>query len=113
MRIRFTLLGLFLIINLFSQENRKLNFELSFGDNFSIPYKWKAETMLGFNDHPITHYGIGMGYFVGLKVDYKFNTILFIQSGIELNKNKINFSDNLELLRATGIFRQIILYDYP
>ncbi len=97
MRHIILLLILFISTNIFSQNVKKINYQLDGGVTFAIPYKksiQQEDEDIGFiNSKEFTS---SYSYFFECLINYNFNQELSLISGLNYHQNKFNTDVNIE-----------------
>jgi hypothetical protein len=104
-KLILTIIGLIILLSISGQEVQKLNYQINFGTNISIPYKKTIETHQEFEGHPIMNFKSGYDYFVEFILTYNLNPRMSLNSGVSFINNKLQVNSTAGQIEQDGIIR--------
>jgi hypothetical protein len=99
MKLIVTIIGLFAFTNLFSQNFKRIEYQIGFGPTLTIPYKRSVDTYPeAFESGPQTVYTPNFGYFFEYMMSYNISSRIAFYTGLNYNLNQYNKDDKFELI---------------
>ena len=96
------ILGLISFGEIYSQDFKKINYQLDFGTTLTIPYKNTIEIWPEFEGHPQTDYSTNFGYFLEALISYNLNSKYSISTGLNYNLTSLKINDKIGLTENKG-----------
>jgi hypothetical protein len=96
------ILGLISLGEIYSQDFKKINYQLDFGTTLTIPYKNKIEIWPEFEGHSQTDYSTNFGYFLEALISYNLNSKYSISTGLNYNLTSLKINDKIGLIENKG-----------
>ena len=96
------ILGLISLGEIYSQDFKKINYQLDFGTTLTIPYKKTIEIWPDFAGYPQTDYSTNFGYFLEALISYNLNSKYSISTGLNCNLTSLKINDKIGLIESKG-----------
>jgi len=101
MKKSILILVFFAVTNLFGQEAKRFDYQVSCGTTVSMPYP-KIFELWKFEGSPIIEYSSDFGYFCEFLVSYHINSKLTVNMGLNYNYNRVKVNFISEVFKDIG-----------
>jgi hypothetical protein len=94
--------GLISLGEIYSQDFKKVNYQLDFGTTLTIHYKKTIEIWPEFEGYPQTDYSTNFGYFLEALISYDLNSKFSISTGLNYNLTSLKINGKISLFENKG-----------